>query len=75
MTYIVSDGAYSLVVKIISENADIFRKRFVNFVLNVSAVRANSKYPSVRLCSSHCRTVTAKYASGESPGVNCFVKL
>jgi len=46
-------------------NVDIFFRRFANFVLNISAVRANSKFQFVRVAVGkiHSHTVTAKLTS------------
>ena len=43
-------------------NVDIFFKRFVNFVLNIFAVRACSKFQFIRVAVSkiHSKTVTTK---------------
>ena len=43
-------------------NVDIFFERFVNFVLIIIAVRANSKFQFVRAAVSkiHSQTVTTK---------------
>jgi len=44
-------------------NVDIFFKRFVNFVLNILAVRAKSKFQFVRAAVSkiHSQIVTTNY--------------
>jgi len=58
-------------------NVDIFLKRFVNFVLNIFAVGANSKFKFVRAAVSkiHSQTVTIKINFIESLTVNCFVNF